>query len=100
MSAWSHTVLPLVRRFFVVDKRFISRLAGRLSIVGMGLLTTLGLNGPSFAQQPPVVYVAPIEGIIDLGLAPFLQRVLNEATDAGAAAVIFEINTFGGRGDA
>ncbi|HXV83521.1 MAG TPA: NfeD family protein [Candidatus Binatia bacterium] len=78
----------------------ISRWAGRLSIVGMGLLTTLGLNGPSFAQQPPVVYVAPIEGIIDLGLAPFVQRVLNEATDAGAAAVIFEINTFGGRVDA
>ena len=78
----------------------ISRWAGRLSIIGMGLLTTLGLNGPSFAQQPPVVYVAPIEGIIDLGLAPFVQRVLNEATDAGAAAVIFEINTFGGRVDA
>jgi membrane-bound serine protease (ClpP class) len=83
-----------------VDKRFmrsaISRWVGRLSIIGMGLLTALGLNGPSFAQQPPVVYVAPVEGIIDLGLAPFVQRVLNEATDAGAAAVIFEINTFGG----
>jgi membrane-bound serine protease (ClpP class) len=78
----------------------ISRWAGRLSIVGMGLLATLALNGPSFGQQPPVVYVAPIEGIIDLGLAPFVQRVLNEATDAGAAAVIFEINTFGGRVDA
>jgi hypothetical protein len=66
----------------------------------VGLLTTLGLSGPSFAQQPPVVYVAPIEGIIDLGLAPFVQRVLNEATDAGAAAVIFELNTLGGRVDA
>ena len=78
----------------------LSRWAGRLSIVAMGLLTTMGLSGPSFAQRPPVVYVAPIEGIIDLGLAPFVQRVLNEATDAGAAAVIFEINTFGGRVDA
>ncbi|MCK7490417.1 MAG: hypothetical protein MZW92_00315 [Comamonadaceae bacterium] len=48
----------------------------------------------------PVVYVVPIEGIIDLGLAPFVQRVLGEATDAGAAAVILEINTFGGRVDA
>ncbi|HZD40741.1 MAG TPA: ATP-dependent Clp protease proteolytic subunit, partial [Terriglobales bacterium] len=46
------------------------------------------------------VYVAPIEGIIDLGLAPFVERVLNEAADAGAAAVILEINTFGGRVDA
>jgi membrane-bound serine protease (ClpP class) len=34
-----------------------------------------------------------------LGIAPFVQRVLNEATQAGAAAVILEINTFGGRVD-
>jgi membrane-bound serine protease (ClpP class) len=54
----------------------------------------------TLAQNPSVVYVAPIEGIIDLGLAPFVQRILNEATDAGAAAVILEINTFGGRVDA
>ena len=51
-----------------------------------------------FAQKTPVVYVAPIEGI-DLGIAPFVQRVLNEATEEGAAAVILEINTFGGRVD-
>jgi membrane-bound serine protease (ClpP class) len=54
----------------------------------------------TLAQKPSVVFVAPIEGIIDLGLAPFVQRILNEATDAGAAAVILEINTFGGRVDA
>ena len=53
----------------------------------------------SFAQQPSV-WVAPVEGVIDLGLAPFLQRVLNEATTAEAEAVILEINTFGGRVDA
>lgn len=47
-----------------------------------------------------MVYVAPIEGVIDLGLAPFVQRVIDEATEAGAAAVILEINTFGGRVDA
>lgn len=69
-------------------------------IVGLGLITVAGANTPVFAQQPPVVFVAPIEGIIDLGLAPYVQRVLDEATDAGAAAVIFEINTFGGRVDA
>jgi membrane-bound serine protease (ClpP class) len=38
--------------------------------------------------------------MIDLGLAPFVERVLREASDAGAAAVILEINTFGGRVDA
>jgi membrane-bound serine protease (ClpP class) len=48
----------------------------------------------------PIVYVAPIEGIIDLGLAPFVERVLAEATTAKADAVVLEINTFGGRVDA
>src|SRR5687767_2616185 len=52
------------------------------------------------ASAAPLVYVAPIEGIIDLGLAPFVQRVLDEAAAAGAAAVVLDINTFGGRVDA
>jgi membrane-bound serine protease (ClpP class) len=57
---------------------------------------------PALAQEKraPIVYVAPIEGIIDLGLAPYVQRVLDEAAAAGAAAVVLEINTFGGRVDA
>lgn len=46
------------------------------------------------------VQVASIEGMIDLGLAPYLQRVLDEALRDGAAAVILDINTFGGRVDA
>src|SRR5687768_18087467 len=58
-------------------------------------------TGTAFAQtERPLVYVAPVEGIIDLGLAPFVQRVLDEAAAAGAAAVVLEINTFGGRVDA
>jgi membrane-bound serine protease (ClpP class) len=56
-------------------------------------------DGPARAQKP-VVFVAPIEGVIDLGLAPFVQRVLDEATAADAKAVILDINTFGGRVDA
>ena len=46
------------------------------------------------------MYVAPIEGVIDLGLAPFVQRTLKEAASAEAKAVILDINTFGGRVDA
>jgi membrane-bound serine protease (ClpP class) len=72
----------------------------RLSLI-TALLTVIGIENASLTQPPsPVVYVAPIEGIIDLGLAPFIQRVLKQATDEGAAAVILEINTFGGRVDA
>jgi membrane-bound serine protease (ClpP class) len=47
-----------------------------------------------------VVYVARINGIIDLGLAPYVQRVLDEAVAAKASAVVLHINTFGGRVDA
>ena len=71
-----------------------------MALLGFSLLILDGLSGPLFAQKPSMVYVAPIEGMIDLGLAPFVDRVLREATDAGAAAVILEINTFGGRVDA
>ena len=73
---------------------------GTLSLVTLGFLTTIHPREAFPAQtKPPVVYVAPIEGIIDLGIAPFIQRVLDEATQEGAAAVIFDINTFGGRVD-
>ena len=78
-------------------RRGIHTWAARAAILG---LTTFGLNGPLFAQKTSLVYVAPIEGMIDLGLAPFVQRVLDEATQEGAAAVVLEINTFGGRVDA
>jgi len=70
-------------------------------LVALGLLALVMLGAPLLPQTArPVVYVVPIAGMIDLGLAPFAQRVLHEATDAGAAAVILEINTFGGRVDA
>jgi len=71
-----------------------------LWVAGLGLFALLASSRVVLAAQTPVVYVAPIEGMIDLGLAPFVQRVLNEATQEGAAAVILEINTFGGRVDA
>lgn len=47
-----------------------------------------------------VVYLASISGTIDLGLAPYLERVIDDAEDAGAAALILDINTPGGRLDA
>jgi membrane-bound serine protease (ClpP class) len=80
-----------------IARRISKRVATLLAIV----IGSLAAYAPAFTQdKQPVVYVAPIEGIIDLGLAPFVKRVLQEATDAGAAAVILEINTFGGRVDA
>ncbi len=49
---------------------------------------------------PATVYRVPIQGTIDLGLPPFIERVLDQAAEEGVAAVIFDIDTFGGRVDA
>jgi membrane-bound serine protease (ClpP class) len=72
--------------------RFFATLAVLCPIIGAG-------QAPARTALP-VVYVAPIEGLIDLGLAPFVERMLAEATEAKADAVVLEINTFGGRVDA
>jgi membrane-bound serine protease (ClpP class) len=64
------------------------------------LLAAAGLATSLPAQTRRVVYVAPLHGMIDMGLAPFVQRVLDQATADTAAAVVLDINTFGGRLDA
>ncbi len=45
------------------------------------------------------VYLGTIEGDIDLGLAPYVKRVVSEAEKNNASLIIFKINTFGGRVD-
>ena len=55
------------------------------------------LISPTFGD---VVYRVPIEGTIDLGLPPFIQRTLDRAESENASIIIFDINTFGGRVDA
>lgn len=52
------------------------------------------------SAQQKTVYLGFIEGDIDLGLAPYVARVINEAEKNNADALIFKINTFGGRVDA
>jgi len=46
------------------------------------------------------VYVVEIDDEIDLGMAPYVKRVISEAETNKSSAVIFHINTFGGRVDA
>ncbi|MCC6717350.1 MAG: ATP-dependent Clp protease proteolytic subunit [Acetobacteraceae bacterium] len=71
---------------------------GRIALACLLLL--LGFGSARSQPARPHVYVVPIGGVIDLGLAPFLARVLDEAATSGAAAVILDINTLGGRVDA
>lgn len=58
------------------------------------------LNLTFIFPQQKTVYLGFIEGDIDLGLAPYVNRVVNEAEKNNADAIIFKINTFGGRVDA
>lgn len=62
------------------------------------LLSFLFLSQLNYAQDK--IYVAEIDGMIDLGLAPYVKRVVDEAEKNSSSAVIFKINTFGGRVDA
>ncbi len=63
------------------------------------LLFTFILIQSSFAQSGSV-YITNLEGDIDLGLAPYVRRVVSEAEKSSALAIIIRINTFGGRVDA
>jgi membrane-bound serine protease (ClpP class) len=55
---------------------------------------------PAVAGAQGVVYRIPVTGVIELGLAPYVARGIAEAAEAGAVAVILDIDTPGGRIDA
>jgi membrane-bound serine protease (ClpP class) len=63
----------------------------------LGLCTGQGL---AFGQDSGQVVRIPVQGDIELGLAPFIERSLEQAKLAGAAAVVLDIETPGGRVDA
>lgn len=77
-------------------------MSGRYVLLGcLGLAAGL-IPGPEAVagQEPPLVIQVPVQGDIELGLAPFIERSLKHAKASGAAAVILDIETPGGRVDA
>lgn len=76
------------------------------------LLLVFGVGGQALAQAPQaeaptetqageaLVYRIPVTGVIEMGLAPFIERSLREAAASGAQAAILDIDTPGGRVDA
>lgn len=52
------------------------------------------------AGRGKTVAVVQVEGMIDGGLAAFIERALDEAKGMRAAAFVIEMNTYGGRVDA
>ncbi len=76
-------------------------LSKRVWQVAFGILLFLAF--PAFAAQP--IFWVPLRdipdvGAVEWGLASFARRALQEAQKQNAQAVIFEIDTFGGRVDA
>lgn len=66
----------------------------KLLLVSLFIILTVNL----FPQKK--VYLAEITGEIDPRMSPYISRVVSEAEKNGADAIIFRINTFGGRVDA
>ena len=60
----------------------------------------MGLPTASMGQGSPVVVRVPVTGVIEMGLAPFIERSIREAEETGAAAIILDVDTPGGRVDA
>lgn len=71
------------------------------AVLGASILIG-GAVAPTAASNPQqrTVVRVPVTGTIELGLAPFIARAIGEAEEAGAAAVILDIDTPGGRVDA
>ena len=64
------------------------------------LFSLLLILTPNCEASGEKVYLVPINGVVDLGLSGFIKRSTEEAKDAGAKAIIFELDTPGGRVDA
>ena len=77
----------------------------RPAFLALALAATFSAVPSSAQAQAPTqatgaVYRIPVTGVIEMGLAPFIERSLQEAAKAGAGAVILDIDTPGGRVDA
>lgn len=71
----------------------------RLTVAAVAGAIVAWTAPPVTAQSGPV-YRVPVTGVVELGLAPFVERSVDEAAKAGAAAVVLDMDTPGGRVDA
>jgi membrane-bound serine protease (ClpP class) len=71
-----------------------------LLIVPLAALASPESSGAQTGADDGPVYLMRVTGSIDLGLAPYVDRVVAAAEDDDAVALIIEIDTPGGRLDA
>lgn len=83
--------------------RLWALIAGAILLaVGTGAVLAQSANGQTgtaIGDAGPV-YLVPFSGVVEMGLAPFVERSLLDAAAANAVAVILDIDTPGGRVDA
>jgi len=72
----------------------------RRKLTVLVLIAGLVSAGAALRAQSGGVVRIPVEGVIELGLAPFIERSIEEAAAAGARAIVLDIETPGGRVDA
>lgn len=72
------------------------------SIMKQVVLLTVLMGGMAYGAPEPAkrVIIVPIDGVVDLGMAPFVERAIREAEATHADAILLDINTLGGRVDA
>ncbi|MER2008318.1 MAG: nodulation protein NfeD [Psychrobacillus sp.] len=68
----------------------------RLLISFCLLLAAFAMLTPAFSADSKLVYKVPVYKEVENGLYAFLKRSIKEAEEAGADAIIFDINTPGG----
>ena len=59
----------------------------------------VGWPSGALAQDAPLVFRVPVTGVVEMGLAPFIERAIREAESAGVSVVVLDIDTPGGRVD-
>jgi membrane-bound serine protease (ClpP class) len=72
----------------------------RRSSLLLAAVATVATAPASALAQAGAVYRVPVTGVVELGLAPYLERALEEATAAGASMLLLDMDTPGGRVDA
>ena len=72
----------------------------RLIPIAIAAALLFAIASPVAAQEEGYVLRVPVTGVVELGLAPFIERSIEEATAAGALALILDMDTPGGRVDA
>lgn len=80
--------------------RFLACLLSLLSVTATGATNDVwAMPKTDPSSKPGKVYIIPIHDVIDTALVYVIRRGINEAEEEGAEAIIFDMDTPGGRVD-